>query len=585
MQKLIQALIDKITLLESVESFEKSKIELIQGLKKLAIESDIYDFKISKALKDKNILNSLLTKTSEDLEIALNQLKNQADELNILINTIPAMVYFKDSKLRYRLANKAFLDFSGLTKEELIGKSLHNIFKDYVPFGDYEKKEQKVIEQGKLYFHIEEQLQKNNKTIWVHTNIAPVRNQKGKIIGLIGVSWDITDQKNYEQTLTKAKELAEEGERIKDQFLTNMSHEIRTPLNGIIGMAEVLENTELNENQKEYLYILKNSGEHLINLINDVFEYSAIEKGEIKPGYDIFNLKDLLHQIIDLFKPQIEKKGLSLTYEIKSPDYIKSDKKLIEKIIRNLISNAVKFTDKGSISLSVNQISQKEKDNITLHFSIKDTGIGIQPQHLGRLFGSFTQVDNSTTKKYQGTGLGLAISKKLVEMLKGKIGVESKWKQGSEFWFEIPAVAIKKETPHNDEKILLKEILNGFRVLLVEDNLINQKITKMTLEKEGCVVDVAGNGKECLEKYHNKYYDLILMDIQMPVMDGLEATRRIRKYEKIHKDRRSFIVALTANALKEDKDRALKAGVDGFIAKPFKPDELFQILYRFIIRK
>lgn len=584
MQKLIQALIDKITLLDSVESFEKSKIELIQGLKKLAIESDIYDFKISKALKDKNILNSLLTKTSEDLEIALNQLKNQADELNILINTIPAMVYFKDSKLRYRLANKAFLDFSGLTKEELIGKSLHSIFKDYIPFGDYEKKEQKVIEQGKLYFHVEEQLQKNNKTIWVHTNIAPVRNQKGKIIGLIGVSWDITDQKNYEQTLTKAKELAEEGERIKDQFLTNMSHEIRTPLNGIIGMAEVLENTELKENQKEYLYILKNSGEHLINLINDVFEYSAIEKGEIKPNYEIFNLKDLLKQIIDLFKPQIEKKGITFNSEINSPDYIKSDKKLIEKIIRNLMSNAIKFTDKGNISLNVKKTSQKE-DKITLLFSLKDTGIGVQPQHLSRLFGSFTQVDNSSTKKYQGTGLGLAISKKLVEMLKGKIGVESKWKQGSEFWFEIPAIAIKKENSYNNEKILLKEILNGFRVLLVEDNLINQKITKMTLEKEGCIVDVAGNGKECLEKYHNKYYDLILMDIQMPVMDGLEATRRIRKYEKTHNDRRSFIVALTANALKEDKERALKAGVDGFIAKPFKPDELFQILYRFIIRK
>ena len=587
MKNILESLTEKINRIEKTDSTDRLKFEMLQDIEKLAQEISIADFKISKSLKDKNILNSLLAKTSEDLKNALRQIKHQADELNILLDTIPAMVYFKDEHLRYRIANKAFLDFSGTTKEALIDKTLKEVFRNYLPLGDYEKREELVISQGKFFFNIEEQLEKNDEIIWVHTNIAPVRNDEGKIIGLIGVSWDVTDQKNYEQALTHAKELAEESEHIKDQFLTNMSHEIRTPLNGVMGMAEILEKTNLEENQREFLHFLKQSGDHLISIINDVFEYSSIEKGEVSPTPKRFKLEELTKSLNKNFDEKIKKKNLTIVTKVdkKIPDILIGDAQLISRVLNNFYSNAIKFTEKGSISLRIQQLKQIRPGKILLKFEIEDTGIGIQKQHVNRLFGSFIQLDISTTKSYQGTGLGLAIAKKLVAMMGGEIGVESEWKKGSRFWFTLPLEVEEDNNGLTYDKNMVLNVLKDFRILLAEDNLINQKITKLTLQKEGCSVDVANNGQECFEKYQRKAYDLILMDIQMPIMDGLEATRQIRNFEKENKNRHAYIVALTANALKEDKEKALAAGMDGFIAKPFKPDELFQILHQFIIRE
>lgn len=573
--------------MENSPSLGKLKLEMLQDMEKLAQEISIADFKISKSLKDKNILNSLLAKTSEDLKKALKQIKHQADELNILLDTIPAMVYFKDEHLRYRIANKAFLDFSGTNRDEIIGKTLKEVFQNYLPIGDYEKREDLIISQGKLFFNIEEQLDKNGEIIWIQTNIAPVRSDDGKIIGLIGVSWDITDQKNYEQALTRAKELAEQNEQIKDKFLTNMSHEIRTPLNGIMGMAELIEKTSLTKKQNEFLGMLKESGEHLISIINDVFEYSSIEKGEISPTPRKFKLSEILNEVVVSHKEKIDHKLLTIEiiHDHELPDVLIGDPQLIRRILENLLANAIKFTKEGGVKLRVLNKKMIRPGKILLQFEVEDTGIGIQEQHLNKLFESFIQLDLSTSKIYQGIGLGLAIAKKLVEMMGGEIGVNSEWTRGSVFWFTVPLEVHKEKERLSYNKDMVLNILKDFRILLAEDNLINQKITKLTLQKEGCSVDVANNGEDCFKKYQRNQYDLILMDIQMPIMDGLEATKKIREYEKEIQNRRTYIVALTANALQEDRDRAINSGMDGFIAKPFKPDELFQVLHQFIIRQ
>ncbi len=586
MQKIIQQLSNQIVRINEVEDITRLKLEMQEELSRLSMEVDIIDFKLQRALKDKNVVNSLLTKTSEDLKSALQKQESQAEMLNILLDTIPALVYFKDSELRYQIVNKAFIEFSGFTRSDVIGKTLKEVFHHYLPEGKYQALEKQVIKDGSFFYNVEELVEQNEKKIWVHTNIAPVRSKDGKIIGLIGISWDISSQKNYEQQLRHARDMAEEGVRIKDQFLTNMSHEIRTPLNGIIGMAEILRQTNLQKNQKDYLTSLLDSARHLLGLIEDVFEFSAIETGKYKPEKGKFSVTRLLDQIKEEFKNEVGDKEIKLQVKIdeRLSGLFIGDKGSLRIVLRNLLNNAIKFTHEGHVVLIAKPEESLKNNRLMVRFEVEDTGIGIKDVYKNKIFESFSQLDISTTKNYQGTGLGLAISKRLVEIMQGKIGVRSTVGKGSVFWFAIPLKAeISEEEAFDESRII--ELLKEFRILMVEDNLINQKISKVILEKSGCKLDVANNGKEGLEKYKENPYDLILMDIQMPVMDGLEATRRIRQYEKKQDERHAFIVALTANALESDREKAKESGMDGFIAKPFNPKELLKILHDFIIKK
>lgn len=585
MQKIIQQLTEKLNRINEAENIGKLIIEMQNDLRRLATEADILNFKLQRALKDKTVVNSLLTRTSEDLKSALQKQESQSEMLNMLLNTIPALVYFKDNQFRYQLVNRAFLQFSGLSREHIIGKTLTEVFHHYLPDGKYQNLEKQVIENGSFFYNIEEQVEQNHKKIWVHTNIAPVRSKEGDIIGLIGISWDISNQKDYELKLKHARDQAEEGVRIKDRFLANMSHEIRTPLNGILGMAEILFQTPLEKKQQEYLGSLLKSARHLLGLIEDVFEFSAIETGKYKPDTGEFNLPVLLEQVTQNFKKEATEKGI--TFRTKTapelPAVFSGDRRALHIILRNLLSNAVKFTSKGKVEVRVMPEKLEKNDRVLIRFEVEDTGIGIKNTQVNKIFDSFSQVDTSTTKVYQGTGLGLAISERLVKLMNGKIGVQSKENRGSLFWFVIPLkVAALKEEMVDEKKIM--NLLKSFRILLVEDNLINQKISKITLEKSGCKLDVANNGKEAVEKYRDHAYDLVLMDIQMPVMDGLDATRKIREFESARGDRHAYIVALTANAMEADRRNAMEAGMDGFIAKPFNPKELLKILHGFIIK-
>ncbi len=589
MQKIIDSLIHQVENLEKDSSLQKFKLEMFSVFEKLKMEADILNFKIERLLKDKNVLNSLLSKTSKDLKNALHELEKRADELNILLNTIPAFVFFKDKEYRYQLVNQAFTDFAQLKEEEVIGKGLTDVFTNYKINEEYDIKERDVIEKGQSFYNIEELLIKGNKQLWVNTSLAPVVDSKGSIIGLIGVSWDITNQKNYQQELKRAKELAEEGARIKTEFLNNMSHELRTPLNAIVGMAEILKKSELDKSQKEYVDILLNAGDDLVSLINDVFEYSTLEAGKINLEKETFNLFDFFNELSIDVDRKAKEQGLDfeLNFDRRMPEHVIGDKKRLMETVMNMVDNALKFTRHGYVKIKVNCLENRQKRNCLIKFVVEDTGIGIPKTNQNRLFESFLQLDSSFTKKYKGTGLGLAISKRLVEMMQGEIGVESQPGKGASFWFTVILDLPDNEYGeiNEEEEKRVKELLKNFRILLVEDNLINQKITKFTLIQTGCKVDVANHGLEALEKYKCSNYDLILMDIQMPVMDGLESTRKIRELEKNQDEHHAFIVALTANALKSDMENSMAAGMDGFIAKPFKPVDLFRVLHKLIIEE
>ena len=590
MQKIIDSLIQQTEDLRKESDFERFKIDLRSGLEKLKMETDIQNFKIERLLKDKNVLSSLLSKTSSNLKSVLQELEKRADELNILLNTIPAFVFFKDKQFRYQLVNKAFTDFAQLKQEAVIGKKLTEIFPEYTPDKAYASKEKDCIEKGVSYYNIEELMIQGDKRLSVNTNLAPVVNSKGSIIGLIGVSWDVTDQKRYQQELKQAKELAEEGVRVKSAFLNNMSHEIRTPLNAIIGMAEILKRTKTNQAQEEYINTLLHSGDELLALINDIFEYSAIETGKLKLQEIQFDMHAFLHDVKTEFEKIAKEKRLAfeLKYNRELPQKLIGDKKHLHEILKNLIDNALKFTSHGFVSVSVTALKNRKGSDCMVQFTVKDSGIGINKQEKENLFTSFSQIDNSLTKQYQGTGLGLAISKKLTEMMGGEINFQSQPGQGSSFWFtvrlEIPATPSSKEAEKNRE-IEVRNILKNYRVLLVEDKLINQKITKFTLLQTGCRVDVANNGLEAVEKYKKNKYDLILMDLQMPIMDGLEATRKIRQIELLDQGQHAYIVALTANALSSDRQECMQVGMDGFLGKPFKPSDLFHVLHQLIVQE
>ncbi len=587
MQKLIDNIISIIHDTNNNENFENTKAKLLNELEHLKKQSNLLDFKFNKALKDKNVVFSLLSRTSEDLKKALKEIKIRADQLNILLNTIPALVFFKDLDLNYLLVNKTFLDFVNTTEDMVIGNKVKDIVTDYDLSNNYTKLEKSILNTGTQLHNIVETVIRDDKQIIISTNLAPVSNTEGKIIGLVGVSQDITKQKEYEVKLKKAKELAEQGMQAKSMFLANMSHEIRTPLNGIIGMSQILKKSELTEKQTEYLSTIINSGDSLLSLITDILDFSKIEAGKIEFDHKNFELLNVIKDISNILSFKAEEKGLEFSYLIdeKVPLKFNGDSYRLKQIVLNLANNAIKFTEKGSVKILVRLLNNK-LDKSKIRFEIVDTGIGISEEKKVKLFVRFSQIDASTTKAYSGTGLGLAISKKLTEMMSGEIGVESKEGSGSTFWFTV-----KLDPPDKDDisinnlsssgaKVNIKK---GLRVLLAEDNFVNQKIASFNLQQLGYETIVAQNGKEAIDKFVNESFDLVLMDIQMPVMNGYDASKEIRRLEENMPGNNHIpIIALTANAMKGDMEKCISAGMDAYLSKPFKPNELLSVLKEFI---
>lgn len=394
---------------------------------------------------------------------------------------------------------------------------------------------------------------------------------------------DVSERKKREEELLTALDRANEATRAKQQFLSVMSHEIRTPLNGILGAVNLLLQENPREDQLDYFKTLEFSGNHLLSLVNDILDFSKIEANRIQFERIDFNLRELVKGLMKIFAFKANDKGIELKLNVAEsiPDVVKGDPMRLNQILTNLIGNAVKFTEKGEISLKINITEQHEKF-LRCRFEVTDTGIGILPEKLSTIFEFFSQADTNTTRKYGGTGLGLAITRKLVELQDGTIEVLSEVNKGSSFSFELTfEVAIMAGNREVKASGNLQHSLKGIRILLVEDNKINQMIAGKFLNRWDAVVVIAENGKEALEKSLESKFDIILMDLQMPELDGYETSRLIRA----RADDYSLnipIIALTASAYNEVKDGVMLSGMNDIINKPFIPDELNRIVHEYV---
>ncbi len=427
-----------------------------------------------------------------------------------------------------------------------------------------------------------------NLKVSKYLNLSGIHKVNGEECLLTVV--DISQRKQMEIELSNAIAQAEDASKAKSDFLANMSHEIRTPLNGIIGFTHLLMNTEMNHNQLEYMDAINESATILKGIINDVLDLSKIESRNLELYIEKIDLLELVHHVVFLFKHQASQKRIDLILKIDDavPQYIFTDSVRLKQILINLLGNALKFTSFGQIELDLIQIKAAKKNETTLQFSIKDTGIGIKLQNQEKIFQSFIQEDNSTSRKFGGTGLGLSITNQLLGLMNSKLQLTSEFGKGSNFYFILDVK--KSNTKNKLKKIIEKSSENKInaiktektiRILVVEDNRINMLLTKKLLEKivPNSIIFEASDGNEAIMMFHKEELDLILMDVQMPIKNGYEATIEIRK---INPAENIPVIALSAGILMEDKQRCFDSGMNDFISKPIVEDELQQKIAQWI---
>ena len=542
----------------------------------------------------------------KDNTAAYEKLAHNEKKFRDLVEQSTDWVWEMDQRGAFTYSNPRAQELTGYGLDEIMGKVFINFM--HPDSADKNKKRFfKAAARREPFYRFENtMLHKNGKDIVFETSGAPIVNEQGELKGYRGIARDITERKEAEQALKQARDEAERANRAKTQFLANMSHEIRTPMNVIMGMTELLRNSGLKPRQKEWASMVRDAAASLLSMINDILDFSNLEACRPEPLQASFQLAREVKRVTSSFLPYARKKGLKLSCNIDEeiPEVVLGDPNRLEQVLVKLVENAIKFTEQGEVVVSLQPVMARKDGTINgegegqeranyfpVLFSISDTGIGISSEHLNRLFKSFTQVDASAERKYEGTGLGLALSKKLVELMGGTIGVESNENGGSTFYFIVPFILPREEersealsppepgdTPGKEH--LLRREITGLEILLVEDKPMNQKLATILLEKEGHRVTTADNGKKALELYGARTFDLILMDIHMPEMGGLEVTECIRAAEAEGGGGRIPIIAMTAYVMQEDRDKCLQAGMDYYISKPINAEELYYAIAR-----
>jgi PAS domain S-box-containing protein len=475
--------------------------------------------------------------------------------------------------------NKQMEALTGCTRDELIGAP----FKGY--FTDPERAEaaiKLVLSEKKVTDYELTACARDGKQTVVSYNATTFYDRSRTLQGVFAAARDVTERKRVEAELQQAKAAAEGASQTKSDFLASMSHEIRTPMNAIMGVVGLLAKTSLSPEQDKYVQIFRRAGDNLLNLINDILDLSKVEASQLELERTGFSLKDHLEKVMEMVAAQAHEKGLTLVWEIAPnvPADLIGDPTRLRQVLLNLLGNAVKFTQSGEVSLRVAPDDSDSSISTALRFTVLDTGIGISGEKLDQVFERFTQADSSTTRRFGGSGLGLTISKRLVELMGGRIWVESELGQGSVFAFTVPLEIWA--TANRSAAVSIgtgpEPPLPALRILLAEDSPDNRTITMAYLKDTPYRVEIAATGAAACEKFTNGNYDLVLMDWQMPVMDGLTATRTIRAWEQANDRPPIPIIALTASALKGDREKCLAAGCTAFLAKPIKQDVLLQAI-------
>jgi two-component system sensor histidine kinase/response regulator len=674
--------------------------------------------------------NSLYVVTVRDKTAqrkATDEKKREQAILNSLLNAIADPIFYKNPQGRYLGCNEAFAELLARPVGEIVGRTDHELL-DAAWAETVVAADQQILATLEKSSREEWRDYKDGRRALFETVKAPFWDQEKRLLGIMGIGRNITQRKLAEQEVQRAREMAEEATQAKSEFLANMSHEIRTPMNAIIGMSHLALKTDLTARQRDYISKVQSSGQHLMGIINDILDFSKVEAGKLSIENVDFELEKLLDNVANLLSDKSSAKGLELVYDVAPdvPAQLTGDSLRIGQILINFANNAVKFTEQGEIVVAA-RVKERSANDVLLHLSVSDTGIGLTPEQIGRLFQSFQQADASTTRRFGGTGLGLAISRKLATLMGGEVGVESEFGKGSTFWFTVrvglgtqtrrellpnpdlrgrralvvddnehartvmtellegmtfevqaassgaaalglvseaaalgrpfdvvyldwrmpvmdgietarrikalalsPAPALVMVTAHGREEMLketevmgVRDVLvkpvnasmlfdttmgvlggqrlepriaaqlpalpleqlasrQGARILLVEDNDINQQVASEMLSDAGFVVDIAGNGQIAIDMVQARagdLYDLVLMDMQMPVMDGLDATLALRRDARFGK---LPIVAMTANAMAQDRKRCMDAGMNDFVVKPINANELWAAIIRWV---